>query len=225
MRRNPTRSRSIGAPREAPRLVRVLGTGLPVSRRRPAGSRPARQSRCAVRGERRDRAVSGCGLFLLALVRSPRLGRGSVVACSSMVGSAPGTSTMVGSGARIAGLIGAGGSSWMAFSRVAGVADAAGLAGLEVEEHRGRRDHHAHLLRLQGDRAAGCGARRAPSAASARGRPGCRPRDSREDAAKDACCMEVLKRSSPTMPADQDQADQRHERHPRRAGAHPRHHA
>jgi hypothetical protein len=36
MRTNPMRSRSIGAPREAPRLVRVLGTGLP---RFPVGSR------------------------------------------------------------------------------------------------------------------------------------------------------------------------------------------
>ena len=31
MRTNPMRSRSMGAPREAPRLVRVLGTGLPHS--------------------------------------------------------------------------------------------------------------------------------------------------------------------------------------------------
>ena len=88
----------------------------------------------------------------------------------------------------------------MAFSRVAGRADAARLAGREVEEDRRGRDDHAHLLGLQRHplRVAQLVELHAQRLLAGGQGVGLGPRS--DDAANDACCMEVLKRSSPTMP-------------------------
>src|SRR6478752_10157914 len=142
MRTNPMRSRSIGAPREAPRLVRVLGTGLLISRSAPCWIRPARQSRCAVPSNGVT-APSAVAVLAGLGVRRPGVRRGLL-----LDGRGGGHLDVRRRGRedrrldrrrrlQLDGVLPGGRRP-----------DAGGLAGLEVEEHRGRRDHHSHRLRL-----------------------------------------------------------------------------